>query len=81
MTYATYNLGTKIFPLKPEIYLYSQLHRPNPNPLWKKTLNLFQKNSIPLDLLPKLTFKSLYQIPLKANPNPLPTTNTYSSHT
>ena len=47
----------------------------------EKTLNLFQKNSIPLYLLPKLFFKSLYQILLKANPNLLPTTNTYSSHT
>ena len=75
------HLGTKILPLKLELYSNSQPHRPNSNPLWKKNLNLFRKNSIPLDLLPKLTFKSLYQILLKANPNPLPTTNTYSLHT
>ena len=47
----------------------------------EKILNLFQKNSIPLDLIPKLSFKSLYQILLKANPNPLHTINTYSLHT
>ena len=40
MTYATYNLGTKIKPLKPELYSNSQPHRPNPNPLWK----LMEKN-------------------------------------
>ena len=81
MTYATYNLETKIKPFKPELHSNSQSHRPNYNTLWKKTFNLFQKNSIPLDLLPKLTFKSLYQIFLKTNPNSIPTTNTYPLHT
>ena len=81
MTYGTCNLGTKILPLKPELYSNSQPHRSNPNPLWKKPFNLFQKNSIPLDLLPKLTFKSFHQILLKANTNRLTTTKTYSAHT
>ena len=81
MTYAIYNLETKVLLLKLELYSNSQPHHPNPNTLRRKILNLFQKKSIPLDLQPKFTFKSLYQIFLKTNPNPLLTTNSYSSHT
>ena len=76
-----YNLGTKIIPIKPNLFSYSQPHPPKPNPLWSKTLNIFQKNPIPSDLLNNLTFKSLYQILLKPAPNPLPITNTTIPHT
>ena len=43
MTYATYNLGKKILSLKLELYLNSQPHRHNPNPLWKRPLIAFRK--------------------------------------
>ena len=47
MAYAIYNLGTKIIPIKPELYSNSQPHRPKPNLLWSKTLSLFTKISTP----------------------------------
>ena len=81
MKYGIYNLETKIIPIKPELFSNSQPHRPKPNQLWIKTLNLFQKNPIPLEHLNKLTFKSLYQILLNPDSNPLPITNTNISHT
>ena len=81
MKYGIYNLGTKIIPIKPEFFSNSQPHRPKPNPLWSKTLNIFQKNPIPSDLLNNLTFKSLYQILLKPVSNPLPKTNPTIPHT
>ena len=48
MSYAIYNIGTKIIPIKPELYSNSQPHRPKPNLLWSKTLSLFTKISTPL---------------------------------
>ena len=81
MKYGIYNLGTKIIPIKPKVFSNSQPHRPKPNQLWIKTLNLFQKNPIPLEHLNNLTFKSLYQTLLNPDSNPLPITNTNISHT
>ena len=33
MSYAIYNIGTKLLHIKPELYTNSQPHRPKPNPL------------------------------------------------
>ena len=79
--YGIYNLGTKFISIKPELFSNSQPYRPKPNQLWIKTLNLFQKNPIPLEHLNNLTFKSLYQTLLNPDSNPLPITNTKISHT
>ena len=81
MKYGIYNLGTKIIPIKPELFSNSQPHRPKPNQQWTKTLNLFQKNPIPLEHINNLTFKSLYHTLLNPDSNPLPITNTNISHT
>ena len=81
MKYGIYNLVTKIISIKPDLFSNSQPHRPKPNPLWSKTLNVFQKNPIPSELLNNLIFKSLYQILLKPASNPLPITNTTIPHT
>ena len=72
MHFAIYNLGTKLIPFKPDLYSNTQPHRPKPNPHWTKALNLLRKTSIPSDHLSKLTFKSLYLLLLKPDPNPLP---------
>ena len=81
MKYGIYNLGTKIIPIKPELFSNSQPHRPKPNQQWIKTLKLFQKNPIPLEHINNLTFKSLYQTLLNPDSNPLPITNTNITHT
>ena len=78
--YGLYNIGTKILPLKPELYSNSQPHRPKPNPLWTKTLSLFKKSSISAETLDELTFKSLYQLLLKPDPNPIPSINSNTPH-
>ena len=74
MHFAIYNLGTKLIPFKPDLYSNTQPHRPKPNLHRKKVLNLLHKTSIPSDHLSKLTFKSLYLLLLKPDPNPLPRT-------
>ena len=60
MSYAIYNIGTKLLHIKPELYTNSQPHRPKPNPLWSKTLSFFTKISIPPQEVNTLTFKTLY---------------------
>ena len=80
ISYGLYNIGTKILPLKPELYSNSQPHRPKPNPLWTKTLSLFKKISIPAETLDEFTFKSLYQLLLKPDPNPIPSINSNTPH-
>ena len=74
INFATYNLGAKLIPFKPDLYSSTQPHRPKQNPHWTKALNLLRKTFIPSDHLSKLTFKSLYLLLLKPNPNPLPKT-------
>ena len=69
MSYAIYNIGTKILHIKPGLYSNYQPHRRNPNPLWSKTLSLFTKSSIPPQDIENLTFKSLYQTLLQPDPN------------
>ena len=69
MSYAIYNIGTKIIPIKPGLYSNSQPHRPKPNLLWSKTLSLFTKISTPLQDIDNLTFKSLYLTLLQPDPN------------
>ena len=79
MFYAIYNIGTKILHIKPGLYSNSQPHRPNPNSLWSKTLSLFSKISTSQNI-ENLTFKSLYQILLQPDPNPIPISNTTTPH-
>ena len=74
MHFAIYNLGTKLTPFNSDLYSNTQSHRPKPNPHWIKALNLFRNTSIPSDHLSKHTFKSLYLLLLKPDPNPLPRT-------
>ena len=81
MSYAIYNIGTKILHIKPGLYSNSQPHRPNPNPLWSKILSLFTKISISPQEVDNLTFKSLYQTLLQPDPNPIPLQNTTILHT
>ena len=81
MKYGLYNLGTKIIPIKSNLFSNSQPHPSKPNPIWSKTLNIFQKNPIPSDLLNNLTFKFLYPILFKPAPNSLPITNITIPHT
>ena len=81
MSYAIYNIGTKFLHIKPELYSNSQSHRSKPNPLWSKTLSLFTKISTPPQDIDNLTFKSLYQILLQPEPNPIPILDTETSHT
>ena len=80
ISYGLYNIGTKILPLKPELYSNSQPHRPKPNVLWTKTLSLFKKISISPENLDELTFKSLYQLLLNPESNPMRLTNSNTSH-
>ena len=81
MSYAIYNIGNKILHIKPGLYSNFQPHRPNPNPLWSKTLSLFTKISIPSQNIDNLTFKSLHQTLLQSEPNPIPLLNTTIPHT
>ena len=81
MSYAIYNIGTKIIPIKPGLYSNSQPHRPKPNLLWSKTLSLFTKISIPPHDIDHLTFKSLYITLLQPDPNPIPFLNNTIPHT
>ena len=76
MSYAIYNIGTKFLHIKPELYSNSQPYRPKPNPL-----SLFTKISTPPQDIDNLTFKSLYQILLQPEPNPIPILDTETSHT
>ena len=81
MSYAIYNIGTKIIPIKPGLYSNSQPHRPKPNLLWSKTLSLFTKISTPPQDIDNLTFKSLYLTLLQPDPNPIPILNNTIPHT
>ena len=72
LTYAIYNLGTKIIPFQLDLYTNSQPHRPNPNPHWKKILTLLAKINAKLEALSKLSFKQLNLHLLKSKTNPLP---------
>ena len=81
MFYAIYNIGIKILHIKPGLYSNSQSHRPNPNPLWSKTLSLFTKTSIPRQNIDNPTFKSLYQTLFQPDLNPIPLLNTSIPHT
>ena len=81
MSYAIYNIGTKIIPIKPGLYSNSQPHRPKPNLLWSKTLTLFTKISTPPQDIDNLTFKSLYLTLLQPDPNPIPLLNNTIPHT
>ena len=81
MSYAIYNIGTKLVHIKPELYSNSQPHRPKSNPLWTKTLSLFTKISTPLQDVENLTIKTLYQTLLQPEPNPIPILDTETSHT
>ena len=81
MSYAIYNVGTKILHIKSEFYSNFQSHRPNPNPLWSKTLSLFTKISIPPQNINNLTFKSLHKTLFQPDPNPIPLLNTTIPHT
>ena len=81
MNYGIYNIGTKILPIKRDLYSNSQPHRPKLNTLWTKSLSLYTKISIPSETIDNLTFKSLYQTLLKPDPNPTPITNTTIPHT
>ena len=81
MSYAIYNIVTKLLHIKPELYFNSQPHRPKPNPLWTKTLSLFTKISAPPQDVENLTFKTLYQTLLQPEPNPIPILDTETSHT
>ena len=81
MSYSIYNIGTKILYIKPGLYSNSQPHRPNPNPLWSKTLSLFTKISTSPQDIDNLTFKSLYQTLLQPDPNPIILLNTTIPHT
>ena len=81
MSYAIYNIGTKIIPIKPELYSNSQPHRPKPNLLWSKTLSLFTKCSIPSHEIDLLTFKSLYLTLLQPESNSIPFLNNTIPHT
>ena len=81
MSYAIYNIGTKIIPIKPGLYSNSKPHRPKPNLLWSKTLSLFTKISTPPQDIDNLTFKSLYLTLLQPDPNPIPILNNTIPHT
>ena len=72
MTYAIYNLGTKIIPIQPDLYTNSQPHPPNSNPHWKKILTLLAKINAKPETLSKLSFKQLYLHLFKPETNPLP---------
>ena len=81
MSYAIYNIGTKLLHIKLELYSNSQPHRLKPNPLWSKTLSLFTKISTPRQDVVNLTFKTLYQTLLQPEPNPIPILDTETYHT
>ena len=88
MTYALYNIGSKIKPFNPTLYSNSQPHSPKPNFYWSRILKVISKINISLDAFETLTFKSLYLInlnpdsnPIPSLPNPLNTKATPSSHT
>ena len=72
MTYATYNLGTRILPFKSALYSNSQPHRPKPNSHWNKILSLISKIDLPPIELSTLSFKSLYLLLLKPETKKFP---------
>ena len=81
MSYAIYNIGTKIIPIEPGLYSNSQPHRPKPKLLWSKILSLLTKISTPPQNIENLTFKSLYLTLLQPDPNPIPILNNTIFHT
>ena len=72
MSYAIYNIGANLLPIKPELYTNSKPHCPKPNPLWTKTLSLYKKITTPFIDIENLTFKTLYLSLLQPEPNPIP---------
>ena len=80
MSYAIYNIGTKLLHIKPELYSNSQPYRLKPNPLWSKTFSLFTKLSTPPQDVENLTFKTLYQTLLQPEPNPIPILDTETTY-
>ena len=80
MSYAIYNIGTNLLPIKPELYTNSEPHCPKPNPLWTKTLSLYKKITTPLIDIENLTFKTLYLSLLQPEPNPIPILDSETPH-
>ena len=88
MTYALYNIGSKIKPFNPTLYSNSQPHSPKPNFYWSRILKEISKVNISPDAFESLNFKSLYLLILNPDsnsipslPDPLNTKATPSSHT
>ena len=88
MTYALYNVGSKIKPFNPTLYSNSQPHSPKPNFYWSQILKEILKINISPDRFETLTFKSLYLLivnsdsnPISSLPDPLNTKPTPFSHT
>ena len=72
MKYALYNIGTKILPYESTLYSNSEPHRPSPNVHWKKVLSILSKIEAAPEEISKLSFKSLYLLLLKPEPNTVP---------
>ena len=88
MTYALYNIGSKIKPFNQALYSNSQPHIPKPNFYWSRILKVISKINISPDAFETLSFKFLYLLilnpdsnPIPSLPDPLNTKVTPSSHT
>ena len=88
MTYALYNIGSKIKPFNPTLYSNFQPHSPKPNFYWSQILKEISKINISPDAFKTLNFKSLYLLILNPDsnsipslPDPLNTKASPSSHT
>ena len=88
MTYALYNIGSKIKPFNSALYSNSQPHSPKPNFYWSRILKEISKVNISPDAFESLNFKSLYLLflnpdsnPIPSLPDPLNTKAILSSHT
>ena len=71
MTYALYNVGSKIKPFNPTLYSNSQPHSPKPNFYWSQILKEISKINISPDRFETLTFKSLYLLIVDSDSNPI----------
>ena len=88
MTYALYNIASKIKPFNPDLYSNSQPHSHKPNFYWSQILKAIFEINISPNAFESFTFKSLYLLILNPDsnsipslPDPLNTKSTHSSHT
>ena len=74
MTYALYNIGSKIKSFNPTLYSNSQPHSPKPNFYWSRILKVISKININIspDAFESLAFKSFCLLILIPDSNPIP---------